>query len=639
MRNFKVLLIALVSASSFTMQTYAQSCGELFQRANNLREKENYADAILYYERAKNCDSNLKTDCDKWIKYCKENLDKLDIFDSESKEQIQTITIPYQGGDKELNVVAKKKWVIEGNSSWCNVEEYDNKSFVVQCREANNSTREKITMLTIKSGSLFKTLKVVQAARPEYIDVAATSLSFPANGTEQTLGIESNANWDVSSIPSWCKVTKDSLGIKIVVAPNENTIERTDDIVIISPSNKSVTVKIYQGAGNETLALSRNNIHLASEGDVCYIKVYTDAENWFIGDYPTWMNVQRVGEDSIRIECGKNIPNGENRTGSVQVKTDRQTTGVLVTQNPRMPVDVIFKEAIVSGRNFSLGLSASYYMPFVSTNAGGDYVGSIVDYSMGTDEENASYKSAYGYSLGLFADIRLYKNIYLITGVNFSQIGYKNSFNGRTTFTTPYTKYEYMKGEVDNDYEEEYKHTMLEVPILASYRFKVNDVSHVQLDFGPVLNFGLSAEMNLSGNTDSETLKRYNSVTHQRVDNNNYVRHTGVNADFNLYQPCVLWTESHTTGNVQDVEHHDKFTDNPLKRFNYGLRLGAAYEISGLSFGLYYTMMLSNMANDSYWENKRWSILNESNTIMSGYKQRIHTLEFKLAYTLRYLKF
>ena len=101
MKTFKVLLIALISVSSFAMHTYAQSCGELFQKANSLREKENYADAILYYERAKNCDGNLKADCDKWIKYCKDHLDKLDIFDPESKEQIQMITIPYQGGDKE----------------------------------------------------------------------------------------------------------------------------------------------------------------------------------------------------------------------------------------------------------------------------------------------------------------------------------------------------------------------------------------------------------------------------------------------------------------------------------------------------------------------------------------------------------
>ena len=144
-------------------------------------------------------------------------------------------------------------------------------------------------------------------------------------------------------------------------------------------------------------------------------------------------------------------------------------------------------------------------------------------------------------------------------------------------------------------------------------------------------------KMKLTGNTDSETLHLYNSTTNKRADNANYLRHTGASAEFNLYQPCVLWTESYTTGNVADVQHHDEFTESPLHRFNWGLRAGVAYEIAGLSFGLYYTMMLSNMANKGYWENKRWTVLNESNQVMTGYKQHIHTLEFKLAYTLRYL--
>ena len=143
--------------------------------------------------------------------------------------------------------------------------------------------------------------------------------------------------------------------------------------------------------------------------------------------------------------------------------------------------------------------------------------------------------------------------------------------------------------------------------------------------------------MEFSGNTDSEQMHLYNRYTNDRADNANYLRHVGANADFNLYQPCVSWKESYTTGNVADINHHDTFTESPLHRFNWGLRAGAAYEIAGLSFGLYYTMMLSNMANKVYWENKRWTVLNESNQVMTGYKQRIHTLEFKLAYTLRYL--
>jgi hypothetical protein len=617
----------------------AQSSGEnLFVQANSLLKNGNCDDArraITLYNRAKRVDVNLRNDCDRRILKCQSIIKKGCNVSLELSTDI--VEIPYQGGDYQVGIISSKNWNVDGLQEWINTESYDKNSLILQCREQNNSTRERISNLMVKSGDLYKSLKVVQAARPEYIEVDATSLAFPSKGTTEQISVESNAKWDVSSVPSWCKIEKSDSAIRIIVLPNDRIMERMDDILIVSP-NKSVTIKIYQGAGEEHLTLSQNNIVLPSEGGKHYMKIYTDAENWFVGDFPSWINVQRVGKDSICIESGKNIPNGQERSGSVQIKTDRQTAGVMVTQAAREAVDIIFPDSkIVSGRNFSLGISASYYVPFINTSAGGDYVGSVVDYSLGNSSENASYKSAVGYSIGLFADIRLYKNIFLVAGANFTQIKYKNEFNLPTIYTMPHTAYQYLRGEVMNSYKEEYTHTMIEVPILASYRFKLNDVSHVQVNFGPVLNFGMSSKMKFTGNTDSDKMHLYNSNTNTRADNIDYLRHTGASADFNLYQPCVLWTESYTTGNIADVQHHDEFGKSPLRRFNWGLRAGAAYEIAGLSFGIYYTMMLSNMANDGYWENKRWTVLNESNQVMTGYKQRIHTLEFKLAYTLRYL--
>ena len=632
MKTTRKVLLAAIGMIACSMQLNAQSCADLYKRANSLKDSKKYAEAITYYQRARDCDANLRTDCNKRIEYCRKHLPKLEISEQE-------IVIPYQGGDKKIEVASTDKWKIDGMTEWCNTEAFNAKNFIIQCREANNSTRSKTATLMVKSGSLYKSVKVIQEGRPEYIEVGAHSLSFPAKGTEDDITIESNANWDVTSIPSWCKIEKKDDGIHIIVSPNDRVMERTDDIVIVSPS-KSVTIKICQGAGEEHLTLSQNNLVFNSEGDVHYMKVYTDADNWFVGDYPTWMNVQRIGKDSIRIECGKNIPNGEPRSGSVQVRTDRQTAGVMITQSPRMAQDLIFPDSkLVGGRNFSLGVSASYYLPFVSASAGGDYVGSVLDYGLGTSAENASYKSAIGYSFGLFADIRLYKNIFLMAGANFSQIKYKNEFNKNTTITVPLSSYQNLKGDVQNAYTEDYTHTILEVPVLVSYRFKVNNVSHVQLNLGPVLNFSLSSKMKLSGNTSGSTLHVYsNNPPYNVIDNCNYDRHTAVNAEFNLHQPCVLWSEKYTLGNDAAVDHHDEFQEAPFSKFNCGLRVGVAYEWAGLSFGLSYTQMLTNMANKNYWDNERWTVLNGSDTTMKGYKHRLNTLEFKLAYTLRYIK-
>lgn len=638
-RNFIALLVLSIFLALSSQMKGQSLAGDYYRQANELLKRGNCNDAqsaIKLYQRAKKEDSNLRIECDKHIQECIRVIKKsCDVPLELSTSQIE---IPYQGGDSQIGVVSSKSWEIDGNNSWCITKTYDKSKFVVQCREPNNSIKERTTTLHIKSGSLSKSLKVIQAARPEYIEVDATSLSFPSEGTTEQVAVRSNADWDISSKTDWCKVEKGHNAIHIAVTPNNQIRERTADIVIVSAS-KSVTIKIYQGAGEEHLGLSQNNIFIPAEGGKHYMKIYTDADYWFISDFQNWMNVSRVGKDSICIECGKNIPNGQERSGSVLIRTDRQTAGVMVTQAARMPQDIIFPDSrIVGGRDISLGVSASYYMPFISTSAGGNYVGSAVDYSLGSNAENAAYKSATGFSIGIFADIRLYKNLFLTAGVNFMQVKYKNRFNLPVTYTSALSSYQYLKGEVQNSYSEDYKHNMAEVPILASYRFKTGDVSHIQLNIGPVLNFGVSSKMELSGTTDGDMLHKYNTATNKQADNANYMRHTSATANFNLYQPCVLWTEAYTTGNVQEIQYHDEFIESPIHRMNWGLRMGVAYEISGIQFGLSYTFMLSNMANQGYWDNKRFSILNESKAVMTGYKQYINTLEFKLAYTLRYFK-
>lgn len=635
MRITRISLLSAIALLLLGGQAQAQSCLNYYKQAKSLKASKNYAEAITYYERAKSCDANLTKDCNKWISWCKERL-KFDVSEN-------TITIPWQGGDKQVDVTTYGKWTAECSDKWLKtvkLDEFGVESFVVQCREANNDLRDKISNIIVNSGEAKKIIKVIQEGRPEYIEAGATTLTIPSRGSDDNIRIESNANWDVVEEPSWCKIEKRENGIHIIVGKNDRIMDRNGDIVIKSPT-KSITITIRQDAGEEHLSLSQNNLTFNKDGDTHYVKVYSDSANWTLGDFPSWLNAQRLGKDSIMIWAGKNLPNGETRSGSVQVRTSTQTIGLAVVQSPRYIQDVINPDStVVNGRNFSIGVSASYYFPFVSTSAGGSYKASVMDYTLGNSSENASYKSATGFSFGIFADMRLYRNIFLIAGVNFSQIKYKNSFNEDCNLTVPYTKGRFLAGTVNNSYKEDYTHTMIEIPILASYRFKINSVSHVQINLGPVLNFGLSSKMKLSGNSDSETMNMYDSQTNRQVDNGTYVWHTSTNANFNLYKNRNKYTHMYTYDTDASVDKEVIGKGALLKKFNCGLRVGAAYEWAGLSFGIYYTYMLTNMANSKYWDNERWTIFeNQSASSMKGYKQRINTLEFKVAYTLRYLKF
>ncbi|MBR2238757.1 MAG: outer membrane beta-barrel protein [Prevotella sp.] len=642
-RNLLAMTVILgLSLQVQAQQTTPNSGVELFKQGNaQMRHGgcEDAKKAINFYNKAMKVDRNLRIECSKNIEKCKKIIGKG--CDARLELTEKKVEIPYQGGDQFIGVISSSKWNYEGKKEkWMNIEKDDKGNVIVSCPNQNNSTRERTTTLKFISGSFLKELEVVQAARPQYIEVDVQSLNFPPSGATETVKVESNVNWSIENVADWCKVEKSDSTIQIIVSPNERTLERDNSIVLKMPNDEKVIVKIHQIAGRERLSLSQNDISLPSEGGKHFMRVYTDADNWFIGDFPNWLNVEKVGNDSICIEADKYATYSYEelaRSGSVQIKTDRQTVGVMVRQSPKYVIEDWWNRKTIPGRNISLGVSASYYMPFVSTTAGGDYVGSVVDYSLGNSQENASYKSAVGYSFGLFADMRLYKNIYLMAGMNFTQIKYKNTFGLNTIRKVPSNTYQYLMGEVQNSYTEEYSHTMLEVPILASYRFPINDVSHVQLNLGPVFNFGMTAKMDLTGNTNTEKMHLYNRGTDTQVGPSDIPHHTSTQAEFDLYKSCVAWTEAYTTGNTGTISDHVFFSDSPMHRFNWGVRAGAAYEIAGISFGIYYTMMLSNMANDGYWENKRWTVLNESNQVMPGYKHRIHTLELKLAYTMRYL--
>lgn len=627
-------LLILAGLVIWSFPTAAQTCADTFRQAQSLMEKELYADAIIQLESAMECDPYLRQDCKRLIKICKEKLQSVPYLTISEQEVI----IPYQGGDRQIEVLSKGNWSIEGQSDLCRTEISDKSKMIVQCREQNNSTRAIITKLTVTSGGQYKTVSVIQEGRPEYLETDVQSFSFPAKGSQEYLSVNTNAEWDIASIPSWCKVERQADTLRITVLPNEHTSERSDKIEIISP-NRTVVVKISQTAGEEKLVLSQNEINVSEWGESRVVRVYSDGD-WYVGDFPTWMNASKVGEDSLKIQCGQNIPNDLSRSGSVLVKSGNKTVGILVTQFPLKVQDLIMPDSeLLGGNRFSIGFNASYMYPMVNSTSGGEYTGSVVDYGLGTGQENASYQNTFGYSVGILADIRLYKNIYLSTGVNYSHVEFENYFNQNTDFRVNDGRYYYLRGIVQNSYTEKYSMSFVEVPILVSYRIKLDNVSHFGIEAGPVISYGLEANMNLSGTTDSETMRKYSNVTERKADNGNYVNHTAVNADFNLFQPCVLWNQVYTTGNDQPAPVHSTFASAPMTRLNYGARLGIHYEWAGLSVGLSYTYMISNMAKKSYWESDRFTVLNNSDTGMKGVKFGVNSLELKLAYTLRYYNF
>ena len=358
----------------------------------------------------------------------------------------------------------------------------------------------------------------------------------------------------------------------------------------------------------------------------------------FLGKSPYKSDQLKPGSYKVHIEKNKYYPVDtiiRLRKGDSQIHTVKLTS----------KDDSLFYNRILGGRNLSFGITAGYVQPFVSTSAGGSFTGSAINYSLGDYRENVNYSSQSGFAVGVFADIRLYKNLYIIAGLSYMLYKYKNSFN--TMFndrivSASSSEVNYAT-EYCNNYEEKYTHHMLDLNLLASYRFVLTRKSSLHVNIGPFFRQNMYAKMKFSGsseysgNTYSKNI--YDNTIYYDTPTGTFSGSYHASGDFDMFKKLQTLTKTmESSGSLgYSWDEDNVFDKSPFRRFNYGLKFGLTYELHGFQLSANYTLQLSNMANDEFWESTRIPLYYQTGeNAMSGYKHRLHSLEIKVGYVFRY---
>lgn len=637
-----VLMTSLALLGGLPMS--AQSCKMLYQEGNTLVDQGKLEKAKSKFQQVIHCGNNLYVpDSEKRIAWIDRVLRKPSTAKPFSLSD-NKVVIPYQGGQDVITVDGNGSWtafVNDKSVGWCKIKKEKGKIYIVS--EANENNTDRSCEVVVRMGGKTRTVVVKNEKAPEMLVPSVENLTFPYKGETNTVEIRSNTNWKVTDVPGWVVSTKENGKIKLTALANDNNVERSAEIKVES-STKTVIINLYQGAGLDHLAFSKNDLHFGPDGGDEYVQILTDAQDWRFGDFPHWCQVTKVADNLLKIHCTPNEPINLNREASVNVTTGKQTLGINVCQEAK-PLVAVIPNFGIGGRAISFGISAGYLFPNIINSSGGDFTGSVVNYALGDNRENASYKSSGGFNIGLFADIRIYKNFYLKPGVEFTHYKYKNSFSGDVEiFTLGDTKNYYFKGNAQNQYQESYTFNEIEIPVIASYRIPVTKISHLQINIGPTIRYGLSAKMKISGNTDANRMGSYKIVNNQRTD---IVYSQGLTAslnysgsgELNLYKSRMKYSETYSDEFLTNgvIPKDCDLEDFPLKKLNFGARLGVSYEYAGISFGMEYNIMLSNAANEKYWNSERWRIFDKgADVLMSGYKQRNNYFSVKIGYTFRY---
>lgn len=637
-----VLMTSLALFGGLPMS--AQSCKVLYQEGNTLVDQGKLEKAKSKFQQVIHCGNNLYVpDSEKRIAWIDRVLRKPSTAKPFSLSD-NKVVIPYQGGQDVITVDGNGSWtafVNDKSVGWCKIKKEKGKIYIVS--EANENNTDRSCEVVVRMGGKTRTVVVKNEKAPEMLVPSVENLTFPYKGETNTVEIRSNTNWKVTDVPGWVVSTKENGKIKLTALANDNNVERSAEIKVES-STKTVIINLYQGAGLDHLAFSKNDLHFGPDGGDEYVQILTDAQDWRFGDFPHWCQVTKVADNLLKIHCTPNEPINLNREASVNVTTGKQTLGINVCQEAK-PLVAVIPNFGIGGRAISFGISAGYLFPNIINSSGGDFTGSVVNYALGDNRENASYKSSGGFNIGLFADIRIYKNFYLKPGVEFTHYKYKNYFSGDVEiFTLGDTKNYYFKGNAQNQYQESYTFNEIEIPVIASYRIPVTKISHLQINIGPTIRYGLSAKMKISGNTDANKMGSYKIVNNQRTDIvysqglTTSLNYSG-SGELNLYKSRMKYSETYSDEFLTNgvIPKDCDLEDSPLKKLNFGARLGVSYEYAGISFGMEYNIMLSNAANEKYWNSERWRIFDKgADVLMSGYKQRNNYFSVKIGYTFRY---
>lgn len=301
--------------------------------------------------------------------------------------------------------------------------------------------------------------------------------------------------------------------------------------------------------------------------------------------------------------------------------------------------DSLFYNRQLGGRRLSFGITAGYVLPMISASSGGGFTGSAINYGKGNSEENADYKSGAGFTVGVMADLRLYKNLYLMSGVNYDYYKWSNEASGVLYNQAISSTASVINiGDKNFSFKENYTMHSIEIPLLLSYRFVLSKTGSLHINAGGYVTYGFSTKLKFAGSIDTpiRQFKREGNSLGQLIRDDLYMNSI-VEANINMYKKQHMLTETYKAGDMGNSDDYIYNAGTPFKHLNYGLKAGITYEIKGMQLGINYKLMLSNMANANFWESSRIpALLSKGDNNMSGYKFKINTLEIKLGYILRY---
>ncbi len=250
----------------------------------------------------------------------------------------ETLTFENAAGEAKIDVSSEAKWTASTSDSWITVSPTESSagtSSITISIVPNTSVDERTGYVILTIGEE-KRIQIPIKQRGIYIESDKAELNFEASSSIQDIQISSNTSWEISSLPSWISVDKNSGSgnslIKVTAEDNPNTTERYGEFVLSQPGlTSSVTIKVHQKGKVFTVATTQLNF--TDKPDSQDVSISTDG-NWQATSSTDWISVSPqsgTGNATLSISVTENETD-EERNGIVTISMGDATATIAVVQ-------------------------------------------------------------------------------------------------------------------------------------------------------------------------------------------------------------------------------------------------------------------------------------------------------------------
>ncbi len=238
----------------------------------------------------------------------------------------------------DITITSEAAWTATTSSSWVDIEPSSGTAGTSTMKisvSPNTSTSERQANVILSVGS-DQRIQIPILQRGIYIEAEQSELSFVAAGGTQSLHVQSNTDWTVSSASSWITLSPDKGNgdgtVKVTAAENPNTASRVG-VIHLTQTGLDIDVTVTVTQEGKTFDVDATQLVFDDQQSTQTINIETDG-TWQATTTDSWITVSpstASGNSTLSVAVSENTSD-EDRIGNVTVTMADRTINIVVGQ-------------------------------------------------------------------------------------------------------------------------------------------------------------------------------------------------------------------------------------------------------------------------------------------------------------------